>query len=226
MTATVGTEKLRKGYKGLGMEGAVARWYARNTGKAIEGFRNEARALAATLAEGSHILEVAPGPGFLAIELAKLGDYQVTGLDISKTFVKLATENARKAGVRVAFHLGNAASMPFDHDSFDLIVCRAAFKNFSEPVRALSEMYRVLKPGGRAIIIDLRPDASSAEIAAAVDGMKLSWLNALVTRLTFKHMLLKRAHSQESFRGMTAQTPFKTCAIRDESIGLEVALMK
>jgi ubiquinone/menaquinone biosynthesis C-methylase UbiE len=226
MTATVGTEKPRKGYKGLGMEGALARWYAKNTGNAIEQFRKEARTLTEHLSEGASILEVAPGPGFLAIELAKLGDYQVVGLDISKTFVELATENARKAGVPVAFQLGNAASMPFDPDSFDLIVCRAAFKNFSEPVRALTEMYRVLKPGGKAFIFDLRPDASPADIATAVDGMKLSWLNALITRLTFKHMLLKRAHSKESFRRMAAQTPFKTCAFREESIGHEVALMK
>ena len=157
MTATVGTEKPRKGYKGLGMEGAVARWYARTTGNSIEQFRKEARTLAGQLSEGGSILEVAPGPGFLAIELAKLGDYQVVGLDISKTFVELATENARKAGVQVAFQLGNAAAMPFDSDSFDLIVCRAAFKNFSEPVRALTEMYRVLKPGRKGV--HLRPAA-------------------------------------------------------------------
>jgi ubiquinone/menaquinone biosynthesis C-methylase UbiE len=226
MTATVGTEKPRKGYKGLGMEGALARWYARTTGNSTEQFRKEARTLAEQLAEGASILEVAPGPGFLAIELAKLGDYQVVGLDISKTFVELATENAKKAGVHIAFHLGNAAAMPFDRDSFDLIVCRAAFKNFSEPVRALTEMYRVLKPRGKAFIFDLRPDASPTDIAAAVDGMKLSWLNALITRLTFKHMLLKRAHSKESFRLMAAQTRFKTCAFRKESIGLEVTLMK
>jgi ubiquinone/menaquinone biosynthesis C-methylase UbiE len=226
MTATMRTTKPRKGYKGLGMEGALARWYARTTGNALEQFRKEARTLAEQLAEGASILEVAPGPGFLSIELAKLGDYQVVGLDISKTFVELATENARKAGVQVAFQLGNAAAMPFDPDSFDLIVCRAAFKNFSEPVRALTEMYRVLKPGGKAFIFDLRPDASPADIAAAVDGMKLGWLNALITRLTFKHMLLQRAHSKESFRRMAAQTPFKTCAFREESIGLEVALMK
>ena len=178
------------------------------------------------MAEGSRILEVAPGPGFLAIELARLGRYQVVGLDISKTFVELATENARKAGVDVAFHRGNAASMPFEPDSFDLIVCRAAFKNFSEPVRALAEMHRVLKPGGKAFIFDLRPDASPADIAAAVDGMKLGWLNALITRLTFKHMLLKRAHSKESFRQMVAQTPFKTCTFREDSIGHEIALTK
>jgi ubiquinone/menaquinone biosynthesis C-methylase UbiE len=226
MAAIVGTEKPRKGYKGMGMEGSLARWYARNTGKSIEPFRREARALAGQLPGGGRILEVAPGPGFLAIELARLGDYSVVRLDISKTFVELATENARKAGVPVAFHRGNAAAMPFDPGSFDLIVCRAAFKNFSEPVRALTEMYRVLSPGGKAFILDLRPDASAADIAAAVDGMKLNWLNALITRLTFKHMLLKRAHSKERFRQMVAQTPFGTCSFREESIGLEVELLK
>ena len=127
---------------------------------------------------------MAPGPGYLAIELAKLGRFQVVGLDISKTFVAMATANAREAGVQVEFHLGNASSMPFDPDSFDLIVCRAAFKNFSEPVRALTEMHRVLKSGGKAFIIDLRPDASPADIAADVAEMKLGWLNALITRLT------------------------------------------
>ena len=124
------------------------------------------------------------------------------GLDISKTFVELATENARKAGAAVTFQHGNAAAMPFESELFDLIVCRAAFKNFSEPVRALTEMHRVLRTGGTAQIFDLRPDASPEDIAAAVDGMKLSRLNALLTRLTFKYMLLGRAHSKESFLKM------------------------
>ena len=52
MTATVGAEKPGKGYKGLGMEGALARWYARNTGNAIEQFRKEARTLTEQLGRG------------------------------------------------------------------------------------------------------------------------------------------------------------------------------
>ena len=76
------------------------------------------------------------GPGFLAIELARLGSYRITGLDISKSFVRIATENAIKAGVEVTFREGNASSMPFESDSFDFVYCRAAFKNFSEPVQA------------------------------------------------------------------------------------------
>jgi ubiquinone/menaquinone biosynthesis C-methylase UbiE len=226
MSATVAVREHKKGYKGLGMEGALARWYARNTGKSIEQFRIEARALAGALPEGASILEVAPGPGFLAIELARLGRFQVTGLDISKTFVEIATENARQAGVAVAFRLGNASAMPFEASSFDRIVCRAAFKNFSEPVRALEEMHRVLKPGGKVLILDLRRDATPREIATEVDKMQVGWLNALFIRVTFKHMLLKRAHSKESFQQMAAQTPFKTCTFRDESIGHEVSLVK
>jgi ubiquinone/menaquinone biosynthesis C-methylase UbiE len=226
MTATVAVRKPRKGYKGMGMEGAVARWYARSTGNVIEQYREEARRLSGQIGEGGSVLEVAPGPGYLAIELARLGTYKVVGLDISKTFVELATENAKKAGVAVTFHHGNASVMPFDPGSFDLIVCRAAFKNFSEPVCAIEEMYRVLKPGGKAFILDLRPDASPADIAAAIAEMKLSSWNSFVTKLTFKHMLLKRAHSKESFRQMAAQTSFKTCTFREESIGLEVGLVK
>ena len=84
--------------------------------------------------------------------------------------------------------------MPFEDGAFDLIVCRAAFKNFSEPVRAIEEMHRVLKPGGKALILDLRRDASPEVIAAHVDEMNVGWLNALFIKLTFKHMLLKRAH--------------------------------
>jgi ubiquinone/menaquinone biosynthesis C-methylase UbiE len=225
MGATLGTEKSRKGHKGMGMEGAVARWYARNTWKSIEQFTTLAASLAGQLETGSSVLEVAPGPGYLAIELAKQGRFRVVGLDISKTFVEMAAANARDMGVQVVFRLGNASAMPFDSDSFDLIVCRAAFKNFAEPSAALDEMHRVLKSGGKALIFDLRPDASGADIAAAVDGMKLGWLNSLITRLTLRWLRL-RAHSKEAFRQMASQTPFKTCAFQEDSIGLEVTLKK
>ena len=53
-----------KAYKGMGMEGRIARWYAANTGKSMEDFRALARRVAAELAPGSAVLEVAPGPGF------------------------------------------------------------------------------------------------------------------------------------------------------------------
>lgn len=55
----------------------------------MEDFRRQARTAAEHLSSGCNVLEVAPGPGFFAIELAKLGDFKITGLDISRTFVEM-----------------------------------------------------------------------------------------------------------------------------------------
>ena len=219
------TAQQKKPYKGWAMEGLIASWYARNTGKSIEPFRKEAQTIAQHLPSGSAVLEVAPGPGFLAIELAKLGSYRIVGLDISKSFVRIATENAARAGVEVTFREGNASAMPFEPDSFDFIYCRAAFKNFSEPVQALHEIYRVLKPDGKAVIHDLRRDASPGAIKAAVREMGLGWLDSLLTRWIL-HWLRRRAYSEEDFRRMAGQTPFGTCQVQCDGIGLAVTLRK
>ena len=216
----------KKAYRGLGMEGFVARWYARNTGRHKESYQRSAEIVAGRVAEGGSVLEVAAGPGYLAIELAKLGNYRVVGLDISRSFVEMARENAKDAGVAVTFEQGNASDMPFGPDSFDFIVCRAAFKNFAEPVEALNEMHRVLKPGGKALILDLRPDASREAINTEVKQMGLSWFNSLVTRLIFRYLLVKRAYSKEEFRQMASETSFKTCEIQEDPMGLAVALTK
>ena len=138
-------------FKGPEMEGVVARWYAgiRGSGKQVEEYRKQAARLTAGLPDGARILEVAPGPGYLAIEMARLGRFRVTGLDISRTFVEIATEKAEQAGVSADFHQGDVARMPFEADTFDLVVCQAAFKNFTQPVSALAEMHRVLRAAGR-----------------------------------------------------------------------------
>lgn len=211
-----------KAYKGMGMEGRVAKWYAANTVKSLEEFKRLARQVAAELAPGSRVLEVAPGPGYFAIELAKLGAYRVEGLDISRTFVEIAARNAKEAGVEVAFRLGDAANMPYESESFDFILCRAAFKNFSEPVRAVQEMYRVLKPGGKGILIDLRKDASPQEVRKMVDGLNMSFLNSLFTRLTFRFVLLKRAYTESQFRDFFAQAKFRSVEFQKSSTGFEI----
>src|SRR5438128_8502528 len=159
------TETRRWRFKGPEMEGPIARWYARVRGSKsqLDAYRNQAFQLTAGLPAGARVLEVAPGPGYLAIEMARLG-VQVTGLDISRTFVEIGAENARQAGVTVEFRQGDVAEMPFESASFDLIVCQAAFKNFTLPRSALAEMHRVLRPGGTAVIQDMSRDATHADI--------------------------------------------------------------
>lgn len=215
-----------KPYKGLAMEGIIASWYANNTKGDIRGYRACAQSVVDRLSPGSSVLEVAPGPGYLAIEIAKRGSYRVVGLDISHSFVRIASENARREGVAIEFRQGDAAHLPFPDDSFVFVVCRAAFKNFSDPVGALDEIHRVLKPGGKASIYDLRKDASLAEIDAEVRGMGLSWLNALLTRWTFRHVLLKTAYTAAALERTVAASRFGTGDIRRDGIGFDLRLAK
>lgn len=215
---------MSKPYKGMGMEGALARWYAATTRKSLNEFEVLARRVAGEISPGSSVLEVAPGPGYFAIELAKLGDYRVTGLDISQTFVRIARENAARAGVRVQFERGNASQMPFEEGRLDYLVCRAAFKNFSEPVKALGEMYRVLKPGGRALIIDMRGDASRDSMKQAAKGLNTGVVNRTIIYLTFRFMLLRRAYTKAQFERMIGQTGFRQVEMRESLIGLEILL--
>jgi ubiquinone/menaquinone biosynthesis C-methylase UbiE len=220
------TAATTKGYRGIGMEGAVARWYDRSTRKDMERFRALAARLRTVLPQGGDMLEVAPGPGFVAIEMAKGGTYRVTGLDVSRTMVELARRNAAEAGVDVAFRQGNVSAMPFADNSFDLLACSAAFKNFSEPHRALEEMHRVLRPGGTAVVLDLRRDVPMSEIGRYFRAIGLSTINRWITLATFRFMLLKRAYTPAQFEAMLADIPFRSKEIRIVDIGVELWLQK
>ena len=209
------------------MEGAMARLYDRQRGtpSQIEAYRGQAAQLTAGIPDGARVLEVAPGPGYLAIEIARLGRFVVTGLDISQTFVEIAAEHARQAGVSVEFRHGDVAAMPFEPQSFDLSVCQAAFKNFRQPVTAIDEMFRVLQPGGTAVIQDLRKDASGADIAEEVRKQALGGLSGIITKRILSG-LRRRAYTGAQFEQLVAESAFRAGVIRTNGIGIEVRLTK
>ena len=213
-----------KAYRGVGMEGPIATWYAKIT-KTDRSFGAIADAIAAAVPTGGRVLEVAPGPGYLAIELAKRG-LRVSAVDISNAFVRMVGENAREAGVEIDVRHGNASALPFTDAAFDYVVCRAAFKNFADPLGALNEAHRVLARGGVASIIDLRKEATRDEIRAEVDTMKLSRWNALWTRWTFRWILLGRAYTVEAMHALVAQSAFGAGDIRTDGVGFELRATK
>jgi len=215
-----------KAYKGIGMEGSVARWYDKTTRRDLPEFKALARKVADTLVSGAKVLEIAPGPGFFAIELAKIGKYQITGLDISKTFVDIAKRNARQEHVEVDFRQGNASAMPLQEGSFDFVLCRAAFKNFSDPVGALREMRRVLKPEGRALVIDLRKDVGKKSLDSYIRGLKAGALNAFMMKWTFRLMLIPRAYTKQQFQNFIVESGFVKSEIQETPIGFEITLVK
>jgi ubiquinone/menaquinone biosynthesis C-methylase UbiE len=206
------------------MEGFQARWYAKNRGTEpqLARYRQQAAEVTAGWPEGAEVLEVAPGPGFFAVELAKRG-YRVTGLDISHTMVEIARENG--AGLEIDFRQGDVTHAPFADESFDFVVCQAAFKNFRQPVTALNEMHRVLRPGGYAVIHDLNHEATSADIDREVAGMNVGVVAGFTTRQALV-WLRRRAFTREQFETLAAESAFGGCSVTADGIGLEVRLTR
>src|SRR6185312_10382899 len=120
------------------------------------------------------------------------------------------------------FQNGDVAHMPFAADSFDFVVCQAAFKNFPDPVAALDEMHRVLKPGGRVSILDMRKDAPREAIDREVRSMRLGPVAALVTKLIFRFALLRAAYTRPALERVVTRSRFGQGEITADGIGFEL----
>jgi len=104
---------------------------------------------------GERALDLACGTGLLALMLARAAG-EVVGCDISAEMLERAAAAAAAAGVRnVTFVETEASSLPFEDEWFDLVTSRTAFHHFPDPQRALAEVVRVLKPGGRFAMEDI-----------------------------------------------------------------------
>jgi len=103
----------------------------------------------------SRVLEVACGPGFLALAFAKRCR-EAVGLDLTDAPLAIAEKNRQERGLANArFQRGDADRLPFADGEFDVAVCRFAFHHFEEPGRVLREMARVCRPQGTVAVEDL-----------------------------------------------------------------------
>ncbi|WP_255294894.1 class I SAM-dependent methyltransferase [Bacillus sp. AFS041924] len=212
--------------KDVGIYGRTAKWYDKNSRRSRMTQMQEYAYEINTLVEaGARILEVAPGPGYLSIELAKMG-FDVTGVELSLDFVNIEKNNAKEANVSVDFKEGNASNLPCGDNTFDFIVCSAAFKNFKDPVTALSEMYRVLKPGGMALIIDMNFNATSEDIEKEIRKTEMKGFDKYFVKFAFKTFLKKGAYTKGNFEMFINDTDFKNYTIKQDGISLFVYLYK
>ncbi len=113
----------------------------------------------AALARGPRrILDVATGTGDLAILLKRLSpEAEVVGLDFAPRMLRRARKKAARAGVELTLVEGDALAMPFPDGSFDALTVAFGFRNFADYEAGLREFYRVLAPGGRAVILEFPP---------------------------------------------------------------------
>lgn len=166
-----------------GIEGFFATKYAqcaRSSKVMRDGYRKLA-AMAAAAVKGEKLLEVGPGPGYVAIELARLlPEVRIVGLDVSATMVEIAARNVAEHGVseRVSFERGNADRVPFEDSSFDFVISCGSLHHWQKPGQIFREIRRVLKPGCRAMISDLRrnvPKERIGEWVSDIDSRFMRW---------------------------------------------------
>jgi len=110
---------------------------------------------AAEVAQGMRVLDLACGTGEPAISIAALvGNGKVVGVDISPAALKIAAERAaHRSLTNATFQQADAHHLPFPDNDFDRITSRLGVMFFSDLPQAVAEMHRVLKPGGKAVLL-------------------------------------------------------------------------
>lgn len=114
-------------------------------------FGEEHRQWACSQATGD-TLEVAIGTGLNLPHYPQ--DVRVTGIDLSPEMLSIARRRASELGLSVELHEGDAQDLPFPDGSFDTVVCTYSLCNVPDDAKVVTEMKRVLKPGGRLILVD------------------------------------------------------------------------
>ena len=153
----------QKDYRGDILTGLQSYWdersesYSEQNVEEMENWKKEAwrKLILDNAPENSHlkVLDIGTGPGFFAMNLAQAG-CEVSAVDVTPDMLAHAKANAAHYQVSVDFHLFDGKKLPFDSDSFDLVVSRNVLWNVEYPEEALREWKRVLRPGGRMVYFD------------------------------------------------------------------------
>ena len=116
---------------------------------------NSAAYLLPRLAPGQRLLDVGCGPGTITLDLAaSVAPGEVVGIDAAAEVVVAARAAAAEAGSEVRFETGDVYALAFDDDSFDVVHAHQVLQHLTDPVAALRELRRVLRPGGTLAVRD------------------------------------------------------------------------
>jgi ubiquinone/menaquinone biosynthesis C-methylase UbiE len=121
-----------------------------------------------------HLLDVACGPGVVTAALAP-GAASVVAFDATEEMLEKARSRCDKAGLaNVTFKCGDAENLPFPDAQFDGVVTRLAVHHFADPQRAIREMFRVLRRGGTAVVVDIvsSPDPAESNLQNAIERLR------------------------------------------------------
>ena len=166
------------------------------------------------------VLEIGPGPGYVGLEWLKAcPEGRLTALEISPEMIAMATKNAAGYGFssRVQYAEGNALEMPFADDSFDAVFSNGSLHEWEDPARVFGQIARVLKPGGRFCVADMRRDVNpllARMICASTKPKEIRpgfWTS------------LRAAYTKPELEAILADIKLIDVAVRNEFFGLSVS---
>ncbi|HHT9134370.1 MAG TPA: class I SAM-dependent methyltransferase [Candidatus Avalokitesvara rifleensis] len=179
------------------------------------------------------ILDVGTGPGYVPIEIAKRNEEVfVDGIDLTRKFREIGERNARNAGVsaRVHFETGDATKMPFDDNSYDVVISTGAMHHWKYPARVIDEMYRVLKPGGEAWVLDPNKECSSEEWEEFLEKIvRLSgagFFGRLWLRYGVRWEIKWNCYSRARIEEMARASSFGGCDIEIDGVYMTIKMRK
>ena len=193
----------------------TSRAYARYMEKNIKyDYRRWATTILADLhgaSPGATIVDVAGGPGFLALEVGRhLDRPRLWVVDGSSTMLELAVENGRKYSLEVVARLGQAEHLEFPDGFADAVLCKHFIRLSPDPGRALGEMSRILKPGGRLYVVDFDRSAPAVR----------RWLLSFWIRLTAPPFIRSAFHDalRTGFPASRMVTMFHEAGLRNPRV--------
>jgi len=139
----------------------------------------------------SRVLDVGCGTGILLQQMHGLDTgLRLFGVDIA---FQMLTAARGKLSESVALHQGSASSLPYRSDAFDYVTCATSFHHYPEPLHALREMHRVLKPGGRVAVLD--PFTNGVLRRLVCRSLTIAFRETDISLFTMEHMrkLFQRA---------------------------------
>ncbi|WP_319560254.1 methyltransferase domain-containing protein [Marispirochaeta sp.] len=166
-----------------------------------------------------HVVELGPGPGYLGLEwLKSTEDSSLTGVEISSAMIAMAERNRADYSLqeRAKYLEASVLDLPLENESVDAVFSNGSLHEWENPVRVMDEVYRVLKPGGRFFISDLKRN--------------LSILILLIMKFTVKGDAIKKglvtsvraAYTVDEMRRLLEWSRFGRFSVKESPFGIEI----
>lgn len=162
-------------------------WYTSKLGQFVDHIETACAFELFTPEPGQQILDVGCGTGNFSIKLAERGA-RVTGIDLSDEMLRMAQQKTRH--LPIEYHTMDLYETAFEDDTFDAVFSMAAFEFVKEPARALKELMRVLKPGGRLLVGTIHLDSPWGKLYTSEYFQK---------ETVFRHAKLKTLEEMKSY---------------------------